>query len=107
MKATTYEAIVENGQIKLPAAVHLPEHTRVLVVVPDVEAIPVSRIHSPRLGRTLPRIQARITRDWICAGRRGRRILPVSSRQVGLVRSDGSGIFGDSVLPVDLRLSQR
>ena len=50
MKTTTYEAIVENGQIKLPPTVHLPEHTRVLVVVPDVEAIPASRICSPRLA---------------------------------------------------------
>ena len=50
MKTTTYEAIVENGQIKLPATVHLPEHTKVLVVVPDVEGIAVSRIYSPRLA---------------------------------------------------------
>lgn len=36
-KTTTYEATVENGQIKLPEAVHLPEHTRVFVVVPFAE----------------------------------------------------------------------
>ena len=34
MRTTTYEGTVENGQIKLPEAVHLPEHTRVFVVVP-------------------------------------------------------------------------
>ena len=50
MKTTTYEAIVENGQIKLPPTVHLPEHTKVLVVVSDVEAIPAARIYSPRLA---------------------------------------------------------
>jgi hypothetical protein len=50
MKNTTYEGIVENGQIKLPATVHLPEHTKVLVVVSDGEAIPASRIYSPRLA---------------------------------------------------------
>lgn len=37
MKTTTYEATVENGQIKLPDAVHLPEHTKVFVVVPLTE----------------------------------------------------------------------
>ena len=50
MKTITYEAIVENGQIKLPAAVHLPDHTKVFVVVPGVEVIPASRINSPRLA---------------------------------------------------------
>jgi hypothetical protein len=50
MKTTTYEAIVENGQIKLPATVHLPEHTKVLVVVTEGEAMPTSRIYSPRLA---------------------------------------------------------
>jgi len=34
MKTTTYEGTVENGQIKLSETVHLPEHTRVFVVVP-------------------------------------------------------------------------
>ena len=37
MKTTTYEATVENGQIKLPDTVHLPEHAKVLVVVPLIE----------------------------------------------------------------------
>ena len=46
----TYEATVENGQIKLPGAVHLPEHTKVFVVVPGVEVVPASRINSPRLA---------------------------------------------------------
>jgi len=35
MKGVTYEGTVENGRIKLPETVHLPEHTKVLVVVPD------------------------------------------------------------------------
>ena len=50
MKATPYEAIVENGQIKLPATVHLPDHTKVFVVVPGAEVVPASRISSPRLA---------------------------------------------------------
>jgi len=34
----TFEATVENGQIKLPETVHLPDHTKVFVVVPETEA---------------------------------------------------------------------
>jgi hypothetical protein len=34
MKTTTYEATVLNGQIKLPDTIHLPDHTKVSVVVP-------------------------------------------------------------------------
>jgi hypothetical protein len=37
MKTTTYEATVENGQIKLPESVHLAEHTKVFVVVPQTK----------------------------------------------------------------------
>jgi hypothetical protein len=33
---TTYEATVQNGQIKLPETVRLPDNTKVLIVVPDV-----------------------------------------------------------------------
>jgi hypothetical protein len=45
MRTVTYEATVENGQIKLPGTVHLPEHTKVFVVVPGVEmaGAPTSR----------------------------------------------------------------
>jgi hypothetical protein len=37
MKTTTFEATVENGQIKLPDTVHLADHTKVFVVVPLTE----------------------------------------------------------------------
>jgi hypothetical protein len=50
MKTTAYEGVVENGQVKLPSTVHLPEHTRVLVVVPADDSIAVSHIYSPRLA---------------------------------------------------------
>ncbi len=41
MKIVTYEATVENGQIRLLETVHLPEHTKVFVVVPGVEVLPI------------------------------------------------------------------
>ena len=50
MKVTTFEGIIENGQIRLPANVHLPEKTRVYVVVPDVQTQSVAFIGSPRLA---------------------------------------------------------
>jgi hypothetical protein len=36
MAATTFEAVIENGQVRLPARVVLPEHQTVYVVVPNV-----------------------------------------------------------------------
>jgi hypothetical protein len=50
MKVTTFEGVIENGQIRLPADVHLPEKARVYVVVPDVEAASGGYIGSPRLA---------------------------------------------------------
>jgi hypothetical protein len=35
MKTATYEGTVLNGQIKLPDTIHLPDHTKVFVVVPQ------------------------------------------------------------------------
>jgi hypothetical protein len=51
MKVATYEATVENGQIRLSEAVRLPEHAKVYVVVPGVEEVPQFHIVSPRLTR--------------------------------------------------------
>lgn len=49
MKVATYEGIVENGRVQLPAGVLLPEKTKVYVVVPEVGVKPVAHIASPRL----------------------------------------------------------
>ena len=49
MGVTTFEGIVEKGQIRLPAAVRLPERTKVYVVIPDIEVQGVTYISSPRL----------------------------------------------------------
>lgn len=49
MSVATYEAVVEKGQVVLPAHVHLPEHARVFVVVPDAAAPAPLHIVSPRL----------------------------------------------------------
>jgi len=51
MSAATIEGIIENGQIRLPSNIHLPERTKVFVIVPDAElATPPSYVGSPRLA---------------------------------------------------------
>jgi hypothetical protein len=45
----TYEATVEGGRIRLPDEVHLPENTRVYVVVPGIEITSARPLISPRL----------------------------------------------------------
>jgi hypothetical protein len=51
MKVTTYEATVENGQIRLSEDVRLPDHARVYVVVPGDEGVIRLQSGSPRLAR--------------------------------------------------------
>jgi hypothetical protein len=53
MKVTTYEGVVENGKVRLPAGVTLPEKAKVYIVVPaavEIEAPPLAQIYSPRLA---------------------------------------------------------
>ncbi len=50
MKTTTYEAVVENGQIQLPDDAYIPENTKVYVVVPSGEITTGVRLASPRLA---------------------------------------------------------
>jgi hypothetical protein len=50
MSISTYEGIIENGQIRLREDVTLPENAKVYVVIPDLEAEPTkARVFSPRL----------------------------------------------------------
>jgi hypothetical protein len=49
MKVATYEARVENGSIRLPENVRLPEKTRVYVIVPTGEIQAAAPLRSPRL----------------------------------------------------------
>lgn len=51
MKIATFEAIVENGQIRLPPSIHLPEQAKVYVVIPGIEVPSAPYIGSPRLAR--------------------------------------------------------
>ena len=50
MSVTTIEAIVENGQIRLPSSIRLPEKAKVYVLIPDVSMPSASYIGSPRLA---------------------------------------------------------
>lgn len=49
MAITTFEGIVENGQIRLHDNVTLPENAKVYVVIPDFEAVPRAHVRSPHL----------------------------------------------------------
>jgi hypothetical protein len=50
MGVVTYEGIVEDGQIKLTSDVHLPEQTKVYIIVPDIKVEQRAHLHSPRLA---------------------------------------------------------
>ena len=53
MPLSTFEGIVENGQIRLRDDVTLPEKTRVYVVIPETGAVEkTARVHSPRLAHS-------------------------------------------------------
>ena len=45
----TLEGVIENGQIRFPSQVHLPEGARVFIIVPDMQIQEQARIYSPRL----------------------------------------------------------
>ncbi len=50
MSVATFEGIVEDGQRRLKPDVRLPDRTKLYVLVPDVQVVPVARIVSPRLA---------------------------------------------------------
>jgi len=49
-KLATYEGVVENGHVTLPADADIPEKTRVYVLVPDLEQKKTLYVASPRLA---------------------------------------------------------
>lgn len=50
MNVVTIEGVVENGQIKVPQGVLLPEHARVYIVIPSGPERPMARVTSPHLA---------------------------------------------------------
>ena len=49
MSILTLEGVIEQGQIRLKTKVDLPDNTRVLVVIPDVQVAQAAHIYSPHL----------------------------------------------------------
>lgn len=49
MKVATYEGFIENGKVRLPDNIHLPEKAKVYVIVPNVEIESLAYMRSPRL----------------------------------------------------------
>ena len=50
MNVWTIEGIVENGQIKVPQGVLLPEHARAYIVIPGAPERETARVVSPHLA---------------------------------------------------------
>lgn len=50
MSVTTFEGVVVNGQIRLPADVCLPEKAKVYVILPNGVVPPPTLVASPRLA---------------------------------------------------------
>lgn len=50
MAVRTFEGIVVDGSIRLPAEVALAEKTKVYVVIPEADAPPQAHARSPRLA---------------------------------------------------------
>ena len=49
MKTAAFEALIENGIIRLLEPRSLPDHTRVIVVIPELPEDSVPQQRSPRL----------------------------------------------------------
>jgi hypothetical protein len=50
MSVTTFEGVVENGKIRLPPDIRLPEKAKGYVVIPDAEIAQRVHVGSPRLA---------------------------------------------------------
>ena len=52
MSVSTFEGVIENGQIRIPAGVKLPENAKVYIVIPDRNDVPQPvHIYSPHLAK--------------------------------------------------------
>lgn len=50
MSVTTFEGIVEDGQIRLKGDIRLPDRAKVFVIVPEMPGRPVAHVVTPRLA---------------------------------------------------------
>ena len=55
MNVMTVENTVENGEIRLPPNVHLPDNAKVYIVVPGMVVTPT--MHAGRPGWPIPEMQ--------------------------------------------------
>ena len=49
MGIATFEGIIDQGQIRLNTRVHLPENTKVYVIVPNIQIEQIAYVFSPHL----------------------------------------------------------
>ena len=60
MAISTFEGVVENGQIRLCNNVTLPENTIVYVVIPRLQTAPKAQVYSPRRVALVKMASARL-----------------------------------------------
>ena len=51
MEQTTFEGIVEAGQIRLPEGIYLPEKTQVFIVVPSLDEVAYKSFQTRKVSR--------------------------------------------------------
>lgn len=51
MSVRTLEGVVQDGQIRLPSDIRLPDNTKVYIVIPSQELTSVAQLTRPRLAR--------------------------------------------------------
>ena len=65
MSVITFQATIENGQVRFAADVHLPEKTRVYVVVPDfAETANEKKFDLAELAARMPADYQPNEEDW-------------------------------------------
>ena len=64
MSVTAFEGVVENGRVRLPAGVVLPERQAVFVVVPDATPTPAGRVPGVRLADPSDAAKFEMTVRW-------------------------------------------
>jgi hypothetical protein len=64
MAVVTFEAVVENGQVRLPPDVVLPERQTVFVVVPDAISPAAAKLPGVRLADPADAVKFEMTVTW-------------------------------------------
>lgn len=65
MSVTTFEATVDQGQIKLKNGIRLPDNIKVYVIVPDLQISSRPKLFSPRLAHKMTFLNRRFRGQFL------------------------------------------